>query len=197
MQLLLKLAGWIDKLNDRVGDLAKWLVLICVLISASNAIVRKTFDISSNAFLEIQWYLFSAIFLLGAGYTLKYNEHIRIDLIHGKLSARKQAIIDIIGGLFFLLPMTVITLYFSWPIVTQMFISGERSPDAGGLIRWPVWGLIPIGFGLLSLQALAEIIKRIAFLKGLIPDPAEKKNSHIENAIEQNLDPLLKKGDQP
>ncbi|MGQ5524898.1 TRAP transporter small permease subunit [Chitinimonas sp. PSY-7] len=197
MQLLLKLANWVDRLNERIGHLAKWLVLICALISASNAVVRKAFDISSNAFLEVQWYLFSAIFLLGAGYTLKHNEHIRIDLILGKLSARKQAIIDIIGGLCFLLPMAVVTLYFSWPIVTQMFISGEHSPDAGGLLRWPVWALIPMGFGLLILQVLAEVIKRIAFLKGLIPNPAEKQESQIEGAIEQNLDPLLKKGDQP
>ncbi|PHV10914.1 TRAP transporter small permease subunit [Chitinimonas sp. BJB300] len=197
MQLLLKLAGWIDTLNERIGHLAKWLVLICALISASNAVVRKAFDMSSNAFLEIQWYLFSAIFLLGAGYTLKHNEHIRIDLILGRLSPRKQAIIDIIGGLCFLLPMAVVILYFSWPIVGQMFASGEQSPDAGGLIRWPVWALIPIGFGLLILQVLAEVIKRIAFLKGLIPNPAEKQDSQIEEAIGQNLDPLLKKGDQP
>lgn len=196
MQLLLKLAGWVDALNERVGQLAKWLVLICVVISAGNAAVRKAFDMSSNAFLEIQWYLFSAIFLLGAAYTLKHNEHIRIDLILGKLTPRQQAVIDIIGGLLFLLPMASVILYFAWPIVSQMLSSGERSGDAGGLIRWPVWLLIPIGFGLLILQVLAEVVKRIAFLKGLIPNPAEKHDPNIEGSIEPILDSLPNQGDR-
>ncbi|QNM97480.1 TRAP transporter small permease subunit [Chitinimonas koreensis] len=186
MQALLRLAGWIDALNERVGQLAKWLVLICVLISAGNAIVRKAFDMSSNAFLEIQWYLFSAIFLLGAAYTLKHNEHIRIDLLIGRLSPRRQALVDIVGGLLFLLPMAAIILWFAWPIVMQMIQSGERSSDAGGLIRWPVWALIPVGFGLLILQAVAEVIKRIAFLQGLIPNPAEKHGGQAEGSIEQH-----------
>lgn len=186
MQALLRLAGWIDALNERVGQFAKWLVLICVLISAGNAIVRKAFDMSSNAFLEIQWYLFSAIFLLGAAYTLKHNEHIRIDLLIGRLSPRRQALVDIVCGFLFLLPMAIAILYFAWPIVVQMIQSGERSSDAGGLIRWPVWALIPAGFGLLILQALAEIIKRVAFLQGLIPNPAEKHSGQAEGSIEQH-----------
>ncbi|WP_269533920.1 TRAP transporter small permease subunit [Chitinimonas sp. BJYL2] len=194
MQLLLRLSRGIDALNERVGQFTKWLILVCVLISAGNAVVRKAFDMSSNAFLEIQWYLFSAIFLLGAAYTLKHNEHIRIDLIVGRLSARKQSWVDILGGLFFLLPMASIILYFAWPVFTQMWVSGERSADAGGLLRWPVWALIPAGFGLLILQCLSEIIKRIAFLRGLIPNPAEKQGGQITDTIDQHLDPMLNNG---
>lgn len=174
MQSLLRVAYWIDQLNERVGQLTKWLVLVCVLISTANALVRKVFDMSSNGFLEIQWYLFSAVFLLGAGYTLKHNEHIRIDILLGRLSPRKQAVVDILGGLLFLLPMAGLILYFSWPIFTQMLASGEHSSDSGGLIRWPVWALLPLGFSLLILQAIAEIIKRLAFLQGRIPNPADK-----------------------
>jgi len=192
MQALLRLAGWIDALNERVGQMAKWLVLICVLISAGNAVIRKAFDTSSNAFLEIQWYLFSAMFLLGAAYTLKHNEHIRIDILLSRLSPRKQAVVDILGTLLFLLPMAIAVLYFSWPVMTQMMTSGETSSDAGGLVRWPVWALIPIGFTLLILQAAAEIIKRLAFLQGLIPNPAEKHTGQIAEVIAQNLDPQSK-----
>ncbi|MBL8509808.1 TRAP transporter small permease subunit [Chitinimonas sp. JJ19] len=188
MQALLRLAGWIDALNERIGQMAKWLVLICVLISAGNAVIRKAFDTSSNAFLEIQWYLFSAMFLLGAAYTLKHNEHIRIDILLSRLSPRKQAVVDILGTLLFLLPMAIAVLYFSWPVMTQMMTSGETSSDAGGLVRWPVWALIPIGFTLLILQAAAEIIKRLAFLQGLIPNPAEKHTGQIAEVIAQNLD---------
>ncbi len=191
MQLLLKLAGWVDALNERIGQLAKWLVLVCVLISAGNAVIRKAFDMSSNAFLEIQWYLFSAIFLLGAAYTLKHNEHIRIDILLGKLSPRKQAWVDILGGLFFLLPMAIAIFYYAWPVVTQMIASGEQSADPGGLIRWPVWVLIPIGFGLLIAQAIAEIIKRVAFLQGLIPDPAEKHSGQTAETVDTHLDAVL------
>lgn len=188
MQALLRLAGWIDTLNERIGQMAKWLVLICVLISAGNAVIRKAFDTSSNAFLEIQWYLFSAMFLLGAAYTLKHNEHIRIDILLSRLSPRKQAVVDILGTLLFLLPMAIAVLYFSWPVMTQMMTSGETSSDAGGLVRWPVWALIPIGFTLLILQAAAEIIKRLAFLQGLIPNPAEKHTGQLAEVIAQNLD---------
>ncbi|MDN3579171.1 TRAP transporter small permease subunit [Chitinimonas viridis] len=196
MQALLRLAGWIDTLNERVGQMAKWLVLICVLISAGNAVIRKAFDTSSNAFLEIQWYLFSAMFLLGAAYTLKHNEHIRIDILLSRLSPRKQAVVDILGTLLFLLPMAIAVLYFSWPVMTQMMTSGETSSDAGGLVRWPVWALIPIGFTLLILQAVAEIIKRLAFLQGLIPNPAEKHTGQIAEVIAQNLDPQRKQEDK-
>ncbi len=174
MQFLLRLAALIDAINERVGQAIKWLILLCVLISASNAVIRKVFDFSSNGFLEIQWYLFSAIFLLGAGYTLKHNEHIRIDIFYGKLKPKQQALVEILGGLFFLLPMALLIAYFSWPVAVNMWQSGEYSADNGGLIRWPVWALIPTGFGLLILQALAEMIKRIAFIQDLIPDPSEK-----------------------
>ncbi|GLR15332.1 C4-dicarboxylate ABC transporter [Chitinimonas prasina] len=196
MQALLRLAGWIDTLNERIGQMAKWLVLICVLISAGNAVIRKAFDTSSNAFLEIQWYLFSAMFLLGAAYTLKHNEHIRIDILLSRLSPRKQAVVDILGTLLFLLPMAIAVLYFSWPVMTQMMTSGETSSDAGGLVRWPVWALIPIGFTLLILQAVAEIIKRLAFLQDLIPNPAEKHTGQIAEVIAQNLDPQRKQEDK-
>lgn len=173
MPFLLRMVGWIDALSERVGQFAKWLVLICVLISSGNALSRKLFGLSSNAWLEIQWYLFSAIFLLGAAYTLKRNEHIRIDLLISRLTPRRQAMVDIAGGLLFLLPMAVAITYYSWPVVVQMIQSGEYSSDPGGLIRWPVWVLIPVGFGLLILQAIAEIIKRVAFLQGRIPDPLQ------------------------
>ncbi|MBB5018987.1 TRAP-type mannitol/chloroaromatic compound transport system permease small subunit [Chitinivorax tropicus] len=176
MKFLLQLSRWIDAVTEFVGKSAMWLVLMVVLISAGNAIIRKAFDISSNAFLEIQWYLFSAIFLLGAAYTLLRNEHIRIDVIVGRLSPRQQAWVDILGAIFFLLPMACLIVYYSWPFVTRAIISNEMSPDAGGLIRWPVWVLIPAGFGLLILQACSEIIKRIAFLQDLIPNPADSKS---------------------
>ncbi|MFC4161497.1 TRAP transporter small permease subunit [Chitinimonas lacunae] len=173
MSFLLRLAGWIDALNERVGQFAKWLVLVCVLISSGNALSRKLFGLSSNAWLEIQWYLFSAVFLLGAAYTLKHNEHIRIDLLLSRLSPRRQAMVDIAGGLLFLLPMAIAVSYYVWPVAVQMYVSQEASSDPGGLIRWPVWWLIPIGFALLILQALSEIVKRIAFLQGRIADPAQ------------------------
>ncbi|QDQ27853.1 TRAP transporter small permease subunit [Chitinimonas arctica] len=190
MRSLLRVVGWIDALNERAGQWSKWLVLVCVLISAGNALVRKAFDMSSNGFLEIQWYLFSAIFLLGAGYTLKHNEHIRIDILLGRMSPRRQALVDILGGLFFLLPMAGLIAYFAWPVAVQMYVSGEMSSDPGGLIRWPVWALVPLGFGLLILQALAEIIKRIAFLQGLIPNPAEKPVTTVEGALADHAAPL-------
>ncbi|HSQ02834.1 MAG TPA: TRAP transporter small permease subunit, partial [Burkholderiales bacterium] len=152
-----------------------WLVLVAVLVSAGNAIMRYTFNMSSNAWLEIQWYLFSAIFLLAAGYTLKHNAHVRIDVIAGRLSPRGHAAIDIFGGLLFLMPMALIILYLSWPMVVDSYTTQELSSDAGGLLRWPVKVLIPVGFALLTLQGVSEIIKRIAFLRGLIPDPAHPR----------------------
>ena len=174
MQALLKLARMIDAVNERIGKLIVWLVLISVLISAGNAVMRKAFDISSNAFLEIQWYLFSAIFLLGASWTLLRNEHIRIDVISGRLSSRAQNWIDVFGIVFFLLPMAAIIMWLSWPVFTLAFTSGEMSSNPGGLIRWPVRLLVPVGFFLLLLQGLSELVKRIAFLRGVIPNPLEK-----------------------
>lgn len=172
MRSLLRFSRLIDVLNERVGRAVYWLVLVTVLVSAGNAVMRYSFNMSSNAWLEIQWYLFSAIFLLAAGYTLKHNAHVRIDVLAGRFSPRGHAVIDLLGGLLFLMPMAVIILYLSWPMVVDSYVTQELSSDAGGLIRWPVKGLIPIGFALLALQGFSEIIKRIAFLRGLIPDPA-------------------------
>jgi TRAP-type mannitol/chloroaromatic compound transport system permease small subunit len=171
---LLALSRVIDALNDRVGKAVYWLVLVAVVISAGNSVARKAFDMSSNAFLEVQWYLFSAIFLLCAGYTLLRNEHIRIDVIAGRFSRRTQTWIDIFGTVVFLLPMVALILYESVPWFLRAWHSGEVSPSAGGLILWPAKILVPLGFTLLGLQGLSELIKRIAFLKGLAPDPTEK-----------------------
>ena len=171
LKILIRAARGIDALNERAGRLVAWLVLAAVLVSAGNATVRYAFNLSSNAWLEIQWYLFSAIFLLGAGYALRRNAHVRVDVLAGRLSARGQAWVDIFGGLVFLLPMALAILWWSWPMFWQSFAGGEMSSDAGGLIRWPVKLLIPVGFALLSLQACSEIIKRVAFLGRAAPDP--------------------------
>lgn len=176
MQLLLALSRLIDAINARIGQAASWLVLVVVLISAGNAVVRKLFNISSNGLLEIQWYLFSAIFLLAAAYTLQKNEHIRIDLLVGKLSERGQAVVDIVGTLLFLMPVCYLLISFGWLMFLDAWNSGEMSSDAGGLVRWPVFLLIPVGFALLMAQGLSELIKRVAFLQGLIPNPAIKSN---------------------
>ena len=178
MKFFLALSRLIDAINERVGHATGWLVLAAVLVSAGNATVRYSLNLSSNAWLEIQWYLFSAVFLLGAGYTLKRNEHVRIDVIAGKLSRRAQAWIDILGALLFLLPMAVIIMVLSWPLFMQAYTGHEISSDAGGLIRWPVKLLIPAGFGLLVLQGISEIIKRIAFLRGIAPGPAGESQEH-------------------
>ncbi len=177
MKHLLKLSAQIDKLNEGVGSLAIWAVLAAVLVSAVNALVRKMFNTSSNAFLELQWYLFSAIFLLCAGYTLLRNEHVRIDIISSRLSPRAQNWIDIIGILVFLLPMAVLVVWLSWPSFINAFNSGEHSNNAGGLLVWPVRLLLPVGFALLILQGLSELIKRIAFVCGLIANPLEKRQT--------------------
>jgi TRAP-type mannitol/chloroaromatic compound transport system permease small subunit len=169
--LLLRISALIDRLNEGVGKLVYWLVLIAVLISAGNAIVRKLFNMSSNAFLETQWYLFSAVFLLCAGFTLLRNEHVRIDVIAGRLSPRAQAWIDVFGTIFFLMPMALLFLYLSWPVFVRTFTQGEVSTNAGGLMIWPARLLVPIGFALLSLQGLSELVKRIAFVTGKGPDP--------------------------
>ena len=166
MQALMAFSRFVDGLNTRVGKAVTWLVLAAVLISAGNATARYAFNLSSNAWLEIQWYLFSAIFLLAAGYTLLVNAHVRIDVLSSHLSDRARAWLDIFGGVFFLLPMAVLILYLSWPMFLQSYLGNEVSSDAGGLVRWYVKLLIPVGFALLVLQGVAEIIKRIAFLRG-------------------------------
>ena len=181
MGFLLRLSRAIDALNERVGHLVYWLVLAAVVVSAGNATMRYLFDMSSNAWLELQWYLFSAVFLLAAGYTLLHNEHVRIDVVAGRLSPRGRAWVDLVGSVFFLLPMAIIIMVLSWPVLVESYQRNEVSSDAGGLLRWPVKLLIPLGFLLLSLQGISEIIKRIAFLLGRIPDPAERHgNVHAE-----------------
>lgn len=174
MTPLLKLSQGIDALTAFVGRAAFWLVLVMTLISAANASVRFVFNYSSNGFLEIQWYLFAAVFLLCSAYTLQKNEHVRIDVLSGKLSPRGLAVIDIIGTIFFLLPMVVAVLWLSLPLVAESYKINEYSANAGGLIRWPVKILLPIGFTLLALQGVSELIKRIAFLMGMIDDPNSK-----------------------
>lgn len=176
MTLLLKLSQLIDWLNERVGKGAFWLVLVMTAISSANAVVRFLFDYSSNGLLEIQWYLFAAIFLLCAPYTLQKNEHVRIDVISGRFSPRGLAIIDIIGSLFFLLPMVILVLWLSLPLIAESIKINEMSANAGGLLRWPVKILLPIGFTLLALQGISELIKRIAFLMGMINDPNSKEH---------------------
>jgi len=179
VRFLLRLSRAIDALNEQVGHLVYWLVLAAVVVSAGNAMMRYTFDMSSNAWLELQWYLFSAVFLLAAGYTLLHNEHVRIDVVYGHLPPRVRAWIDLVGSVFFLLPMALIIMVLSWPIVVESIERNEYSSDAGGLLRWPVKILIPIGFLLLVLQGVSEIIKRIGFLLGHIPDSLEKHRDPI------------------
>jgi len=173
MKPLLTLSRAIDWLNERVGRAVLWLVLVMVLVSAGNALSRYALNRSSNAWLELQWYLFAGVFLLCAGYTLLHNEHVRIDVVSSRLSRRTRAWIDVFGTLFFLLPMALCILWLSWPIFHNAWLSGETSSNAGGLIRWPARLLVPVGFLLLTAQGISELIKRIAYLQGLIPDPAE------------------------
>jgi TRAP-type mannitol/chloroaromatic compound transport system permease small subunit len=171
LNALLKLSSGVDSLGEQIGKVIRWLVLGSVLISAGNAIIRKAFNISSNAFLEIQWYLFAGVFLLGAGFAFMRNVHVRIDFISSKLSKRTNTLIDIAGILVFLVPLCVIMVWLSWPLFKQAWLTGEMSQNAGGLIRWPAYILMPLGFGLLLLQALSELVKRVAFLQGLRKEP--------------------------
>ena len=177
MTPLLKLSKAIDATNEFVGRWISWLVLAAVLVSAINAIVRKAFNMSSNAFHEIQWYFFAAILLLAAGYTMLRQEHVKIDVVVGHFSKRTQIKVEIFGILVFLMPFVVAVVYLVWPLVTKAYVSGEMSSNAGGLIRWPVFALVPVGFTLLGLQGISELIKRIAFLRGLIADPTRKKQT--------------------
>ena len=166
MKSLLSLSRFIDALNKRLGHVASWMVLLAAVISAGNAISRYAVDVSSNGWLEIQWYMFSAMFMLGASYTLCRNEHVRVDVLYGQLSTRAQIWVDLLGGLLFLLPAASILAWMSWPVFYNSFMENEMSSNSGGLIRWPVKLFLPLGFGLLVLQGLSEIIKRIAMLTG-------------------------------
>ena len=184
MQALLKLSRGIDWLNTQVGKYVIWLILGSTFISGVNAVVRKVFNVSSNGFLEVQWYFFAASFLLAAGYALLEKEHVKVDVINAKLSQRTRAWIDVFGFIFFLTPVCLIVLKYSIPFFLQGFHSGEVSSNAGGLIRWPVYLMMPLGFGLLMLQGFSELIKRIAFLRGLIDDPMVKR---VEKSAEEEL----------
>jgi TRAP-type mannitol/chloroaromatic compound transport system permease small subunit len=166
MKVLLALARLIDTVNERCATIANWLILLSCLISAGNAFSRYAFSLSSNAWLEIQWYMFGALVMLGASYTLNRNEHVRVDVVYTNLSTRRQIAIDIFGGIVFLLPATLILCYLSWPVFYNSWITGEISGNAGGLIRWPIKIFLPLGFGLLSLQGISELIKRVAMLTG-------------------------------
>jgi TRAP-type mannitol/chloroaromatic compound transport system permease small subunit len=184
MRALLKFSNAVDWVNAQIGKYVIWLILASTVISAVNAVIRKVFNMSSNAYLEVQWYLFAAAFLLAAGYTLLHGEHVKIDVLSSKLSKRGQIWVDIIGFSVFLTPVCLTILYYGIPFFLQGYRSGEISGNAGGLIRWPVYAMIPLGFGLLMLQGWSELIKRIAFLKGLIEDPTTKK---VEKTAEEEL----------
>ena len=177
MNALLRFANAIDKLNEWIGRAAAWLGLAAVLVCTANALARYALNIGSNAWLELQWYFNSAVFLLIAAYALKRNEHVRIDVIISRLSARTQAWIDILGGLFMLLPASLIIAWYSWPSLANSWHINEYSSDPGGLIRWPVRLLIPLAFTLLALQGVSEIVKRVAFLRGLLPASAFERKA--------------------
>jgi TRAP-type mannitol/chloroaromatic compound transport system permease small subunit len=194
LNALLAVSRAIDAMSERIGRLVYWLILAVVLISATNATIRKAFNYSSNAYLEIQWYMFSVIFLFGAGYVLLRNEHVRIDIIQGRLSARTQNWIDVFGLVFFLFPMAIVIMYFSWPLFMDSFTRNEVSTNAGGLIIWPARLMVPIGFCLLILQGASELIKRIAFLRGKIPNPLEKL--HAKSAEEELAEEIARQHEQ-
>lgn len=183
MDSLLKIARGIDALNERVGKSVRWLLLAAVLISCINAVVRKAFSFSSNAYLEAQWYLFAAVFMLAAGYTFLHDQHVRVDVLFSRLSRRTQVRIDVVCIALFLFPLCGAFFFLSLPSVLLAMQSGEVSANPGGLIRWPLYLLVPLGFGLLFLQALSEAVKRIAFLAGKGPDPhpkgAEKSDEEL------------------
>ncbi len=190
MQALLKFSRAVDWLNTQVGKWVIWLILGSTVISGVNAIVRKAFNIGSNAYLEVQWYLFAAAFLMAAGYTLLNGEHVKIDVISSRFSKRNQIWIDVFGFVCFLTPMCLAILWYGIPFFLQGFRSGETSSNAGGLVRWPVYIFIPLGFSLLLAQGLSELVKRIAFLQGLIEDPTAKKT---EKTAEEELAEVLRK----
>ena len=191
MNFLLSLSRRIDAFSEWMGRWVAWLVLFAVLISAANASMRKAFNMSSNGFLEIQWYLFAAVFLLASGYTLLRQEHVKIDVISGRFSKRTQIWIDIIGICLFLLPFTFMITKLALPLVINAYMTQEVSSNAGGLIRWPVFALLPLGMLVLAVQAVSELIKRIAFLQGLVPDPSKKQGS--KTAEEELAEFLLQK----
>jgi TRAP-type mannitol/chloroaromatic compound transport system permease small subunit len=173
MRLLLSFSALIDALNEKIGNVCNWLVLLACVVSAGNAMVRYAYDSSSNAWLEVQWYMFAVIVMLGASYTMKRNEHVRVDILYMTLSRRGQLWVDILGTLFFLLPTCAILAWLSWPFFMQSYNVYEHSSNAGGLLRWPIKLVLPVGFALVALQGISELIKRVAFLNGYAVDSLE------------------------
>lgn len=188
MTALLRLSKMIDAITERLGKLVMWLILAATMISAGNAIMRKAFSIGSNAYLEIQWYLFAATFMLGVGYVMLKNAHVRIDFISTLLSKRTNAIIDALGIVLFTIPLAVIMINLGWPVFARALASGEMSQNAGGLIRWPVFMLVPLGFSLLIMQSVSELIKRVGFLTGHLAEPftVEPERS-VEEVLAEEL----------
>jgi TRAP-type mannitol/chloroaromatic compound transport system permease small subunit len=181
---LLALSRTIDRINEFIGRWVSWLILLAVLVSAGNAIIRKVFDTSSNAWLELQWYLFGAAFMLAAAYTLKQNDHIRIDIVYGMFSRRVQHWIDLLGHLFFLMPFVVLMVIYFIPYVSLSVRSGEMSTNAGGLIVWPAKAILLAGFFLLALQGVSEIIKKVAIMRGDMDDPNPFISAHEQAELE-------------
>jgi TRAP-type mannitol/chloroaromatic compound transport system permease small subunit len=177
MQFLLRVSSLIDRVNEKIGDFCNWLVVLACVVSAGNAMIRYAYDTSSNAWLEIQWYMFAVIVMFGASYTLKRNEHVRVDLLYMLVGRRGQLWIDILGTLVFLLPTCAILGWLSWPFFMQSFAVYEHSSNAGGLVRWPIKLVLPLGFALVALQGFSELVKRIAFLNGI---PVESLEAHYE-----------------
>lgn len=187
MKAFLALSRLIDAINVGVGRTVMWLTLVVVLVSSGNAVVRKIFHVSSNLWLEMQWYLFGAIFLLTAGYTLLRNEHVRVDIVSSRLSRRKQIYIEIFGVLFFLFPACILIMVLSWPMFMDSYVTNEQSSNSGGLIRWPVKLLVPIGFALLVAAGLSHLIKCVAFLRGAAPDPTARDNVTAEAELAEEI----------
>ena len=192
MRALLKVSGVIDAINVQIGRWCAWAILLAVAVSATNAVVRKAFDMSSNAWLELQWVLFSLVFLLCASWTLRDNEHIRIDIVNNLLPPALRNTIDIIGHTFFLLPLTIVIIITGIPFFTGSFVINEQSTNAGGLPQWPAKALIPLGFALLFAQAVSELIKRIAIMRGLIPDPHAAQVHALEAEVEHVIEAMRK-----
>ncbi len=187
MNALLAGARLVDAATERIGRLVGWLLLAAVLISTVNAITRKAFNIGSNAYLEAQWYLFAAVFMLGAGYVFLHDQHVRIDILSSRFTRRTQVAIDVAGILLFLIPLCGVVAWMAMPSVMLAFNTNEVSANPGGLIRWPLYVLVPIGFALLAVQALSELVKRIAFLTGHGPDPHEKPEQSDEERLLEDL----------
>ncbi len=196
MQALLGLSRVIDAINFRIGKWVSWAILAAVIVSAINAIVRKLFGLSSNSWLELQWWLFSAVFLLCSPWTLMVNEHIRIDIINNALPKKVRNWIDTLGHLFFLLPFTIVLIITGWPFFWASFRINEQSSNAGGLAQWPPKLLVPLCFALLFFQGISELIKRVAVMRGLIPDPFAEKHHPVEAEIEELIQ-AIESADKP